>query len=146
MKNVVTGLLLLALVVSFWVQRAYKFEHTNLLPDAAMVVLAVLSLWLIVTGWRHRRIAEEQEEKALRLADLGRAVALLGGWVITLPTLGFVVSGIVFATAISVSMRTGRRSLRAIGLDLAVNTGVVLAVYLAFTQVLYVRLPQFGGM
>lgn len=146
MKNLITGALLLALVASFWVQRAYRFQHTNLLPDAVMVILAVLSLWLLVVGWRTRHVDEVHEEEALRWVDLGRAVALLTAWVVALPWLGFLVSGIVFTTAISISMRDDGRSLRQMALDLAINAAVVVAIYLAFTQVLYVRLPQFGGM
>lgn len=146
MKNLITGGLLLALVVSFWVQRDYRFQHTNLLPDAVMVILAALSLWLLVVGWRTRHTEEEHEEEALRWADLGRAVVLLAAWVVALPWLGFLVSGILFATIISVTMRDDGRSVRQMALDLAVNAAVVVAIYLAFTQVLYVRLPQLGGM
>ncbi len=146
MKNLLTGGLLLALVASFWVQRAYRFPHTHLLPDAVMVILAVLSLWLIIMGWRTRHVDEVHEEAALRWADLGRAVALLTAWVVALPWLGFLVAGIVFTTIISISMRDDGRSVRQMALDLAVNAAVVVGIYLAFTQVLYVRLPQFGGM
>lgn len=146
MKNLLTGGLLLVLVASFWVQRAYRFPHTNILPDAVMVILAVLSLWLLVVGWRTRHVDEVHEEQALPWADLGRAVALLAAWVVALPWLGFLVSGIVFSTVISLSMRTAGRTLRGALLDVAVNAGVVVAIYLAFTQVLYVRLPEFGGM
>ncbi|ANS78121.1 hypothetical protein SGUI_0725 [Serinicoccus hydrothermalis] len=146
MKNLITGVLLLALVASFWVQRAYRFPHTNLLPDAVMVVLAVLSVWLLVSGWRTRQDPEEHEEEALTWADLGRAVLLLAAWVVALPWLGFVLAGIVGGTVVSLSMRTGRPTVRQVLLDTAVNAAVVLLVYLAFTQVLYVRLPQLGGM
>lgn len=146
MKNLVTGGLLLLLVTSFWVQRAYRFPHTNLLPDAVMVVLVVLSLWLMVVGWRTRRTEEVHEEEALHRADLARAVAILTAWVLALPWLGFVLSGIVFATIISISMRDDGRSVRKVALDLAVNAAVVVAIYLAFTQVLYLRLPELGGM
>lgn len=149
MKNVLTGALLLVLVISFWVQRAYRFPHTNLLPDATMVILAVLSIWLLVHGWARRTAATEadpDEEEALGWADLGRAIAILAAWVAALPWLGFAASSIVFGAVMSVSMRTERLSARRVGLDLLVNAAVVLAVYLGFTQVLYVRLPQFGGM
>lgn len=146
MKNLITGALLLLLVTSFWVQRAYRFPHTHLLPDAVMVVLAVLSLWIMVVGWRTRHTDEVHEEEALHRADLARAVAILTAWVLALPWLGFLVSGIVFATIISISMRDDGRSVRKVALDLAVNAAVVVAIYLAFTQVLYVRLPELGGM
>lgn len=146
MKNLVTGGLLLLLVTSFWVQRAYRFPHTHLLPDAVMVVLVVLSLWLMVAGWRTRRTEEVHEEEALHRGDLARAVAILTAWVLALPWLGFVLSGIVFATIISISMRDDGRSVRKLVLDLGVNTAVVVVIYLAFTQVLYLRLPELGGM
>lgn len=146
MRNMLTGGLLLALVISFWVQRDYRFPHTNLLPDATMVVLGVLSLWLVVEGWRTRARHEEHEEEALRWVDLGRAVALLAAWIVALPWLGFVLSSIVFAALIAITMRTEPLTVRRVALDLLVNAGVVLAIYLAFTQVLYVRLPQLGGM
>lgn len=145
MKNLLTGVLLLLLVASFWVQRDYRFPHTNLLPDAVMVILAVLSLWLLVQGWRTRTQTEELEEEALTWADLGRAVALLTAWVVLLPWAGFLLAGILAGTLISVTMRTGRPAVRQLALDVAVNLAVVVAIHLVFTQVLYVRLPPLGG-
>lgn len=145
MKNLLTGVLLLLLVASFWVQRDYRFPHTHLLPDAVMVILALLSLWLVVQGWRTRAQREAHEEEALTWADLGRAVALLTAWVALLPWAGFLLASIIAGTLISVTMRTGRPTVRQLALDVAVNVAVVVGIHLVFTQVLYVRLPPLGG-
>lgn len=153
MKNIVTGCGLLILVGSFVVQRDYKFPHTNLLPDATLVILGVLSLVLVVMGVRQRSLATEgavlsaeEEEEALSYKDLGRAVLLMAAWVLSMQWLGFLVASIVFFTLISVTMREGRITIRQVLIDTAIATGFVLFLYFAFTQVLYVRLPQLGGM
>ncbi|WP_109473025.1 tripartite tricarboxylate transporter TctB family protein [Ornithinimicrobium cavernae] len=152
MKNIITALGLLVLVASFVVQRDYRFPHTNLLPDASLVVLGVLSVVLLVQGLRQRALAGAapddaavDDEEAVGLWDLGRAVLLMAAWVVALPRLGFLAAGIAFCTLISLTMRSERITPKAVLMDAAVATVIVLVLYLSFTQVLYVRLPELGG-
>jgi putative tricarboxylic transport membrane protein len=141
MGNIVGGAVVLLVCLVFWVQRDYTSEYGGLFPDALLVVLAVLSLFLIGRGvlWRHE--SGWESEGRLQPRDLARAVVLLVAWVASLPILGYLVGGIVFFTLVAVLMRTRRPRVKDIALDLVVGVGVVGAFYLAFTRFLYVNLP-----
>jgi hypothetical protein len=145
MRDLVTGVVLLALVATFWVQRDYRAAYGGVLPDTVMVLLAVMGLTLAVRGFLARRSVAEETEAGLPWRALLRAVGLLAAWVLSLPYLGYLVGGIVFFTLMALLMRTERLTWRGALLDLAVACAVVGAFYLLFTQVLYVRLPQLGG-
>ncbi len=145
MRDLVTGVAMLALLVTFWVQRDYRAAYGSVLPDTVMVLLAAMALVLAVRGFQRRRSGADETEAGLSWRGLLRAVGLLTAWALTLPYLGYLVGGIVFFTLIAVLMRTERLTWRGAVLDLAVATVVVGAFYLLFTQVLYVRLPQLGG-
>lgn len=144
MGNIIGGSAVLLVCLVFWVQRDYTTEHGGLFPDAVLVVLAVLSLLLIGRGvlWRHD--SGWQDEGRLAPRDLARAVVLLVAWVASLPILGYLVGGIVFFTLVAVLMRTQRPRVKDIALDLVVGAGVVGVFYLAFTQLLYVNLPELS--
>lgn len=144
MRNIISAVLLLTLVVSFAVQRNYRFPHTNLVPDTLLVVLAVLSVFLLITGIRQKVGVVEDEEEPLPWLDLLRATGLLLAWILSLPYLGFALGSIVFFIIITVTMRTSRPTLRQLLLDVAVGVVLVLAIQWLFTEVLYVRLPRGG--
>lgn len=144
MRNIISAVLLLTLVVSFAVQRNYRFLHTNLVPDTLLVVLAVLSVFLLITGIRQKVGVVEDEEEPLPWLDLLRATGLLLAWILSLPYLGFALGSIVFFIIITVTMRTSRPTLRQLFLDVAVGVVLVLAIQWLFTEVLYVRLPRGG--
>lgn len=141
MGNIVGGAVVLLVCLVFWVQRDYTSEYGGLFPDAVLVVLAVLSLFLIGRGVLWRRESGWEPEGRLQPRDLARAVVLLVAWVASLPILGYLVGGIVFFTLVAVLMRTRRPRVKDIALDLVVGVGVVGVFYLAFTRFLYVNLP-----
>lgn len=76
-----------------------------------------------------------------------RAVLLLVAWVALLPTLGYVVGSLVvlrvFFVLTALLMRDHRPSLKGLALDVGVSVGVVAVLYLVFTWVLVVQLPEF---
>ncbi len=145
MRNLWTGAAMLALVVTFWVQRDYRFPYGGVVPDTVMVLLAVMAVVLLVRGFLARRSGADDTEAGLSWRALLRAVGLLAAWALTLPYLGYLVGGIVFFTLMALLMRTERITWRGALLDLAVACAVVGVFYLLFTQVLYVRLPELGG-
>lgn len=145
MRDMVTGVAMLALLATFWIQRDYRFPYGGLLPDVVMAVLAVLAAVLLVRGLLARRSGSGDAEAGLPWRGLVRAIGLLAAWALTLPYLGYLVGGIVFFTLMAVLMRTDRLTWRGALLDLAVACAVVTAFHLLFTQVLYVRLPELGG-
>lgn len=144
MGNIIGGFVVLIFCFIFWIQRDYTSDYGGLFPDVVMVVLAVLSVILIARGvlWRHESGWDTTGRLGYR--DLGRALVLLIAWVISLPVLGYLIGGILFFTLVAVMMRTERPSLKNIALDLGVAIAVVGAFYLAFTQVLYVTLPELS--
>lgn len=144
MGNVIGGTAVLLLCLVFWLQRDYSSDYGGLFPDAVLTVLAVLSIVLIARGlvWRHE--AGWHHEGRLDFGDLARAVILLVAWVASLPLLGYLIGGIVFFTLIALLMRTERPRWKGVLLDVAVATGVVGVFHLAFTEILYVTLPEFS--
>ena len=145
MGNIIGGFAVLLLCLVFWMQRNYSSEYGGIFPDAVMTVLALLSLVLIARGilWRRRETGWHGEGR-LEFGDLARAVVLLVAWVASLPFLGYLVGGIVFFALIALLMRTERPTWKGALLDVAVAVGVVGVFYLAFTEVLYVKLPDLS--
>ncbi len=144
MGNIIGGGSVLFVCLIFWIQRNYSSDYGGIFPDAVLVVLAALSIMLIARGvlWRH----ETGWDTTGRLGykDLGRALILLTAWVASLPILGYFYGGIIFFTLVAVSMRTSRPTWKQFLLDLVVAVVVVGAFYLAFTQILYVTLPELS--
>ena len=145
MGNIIGGAVVLAVCLIFWVQRSYSSAYGGIFPDAVLIALAVLGVVLVARGvlWRNRETGWNTTGR-LGYKDLGRALVLLVAWVASLPILGYVYGGILFFALVAVSMRTSRPTWKNILLDLGVATGVVVFFYLAFTQVLYVSLPELS--
>lgn len=145
MANVVVGLLMVVVAGVFWVQRDYSSEYGGLLPDPVMMLLAACGLVLAALGLARRKVGSSEDAiSSLPLAGLARATLILLAWVASLPVLGYLVGGIVFFLIMALMMRTQRPGLKDVALDLAVSVGVVTVFYLAFTQVLVVRLPELS--
>lgn len=142
MGNIVGGLAMLGLCLVFWVQRDYSSDNGGLFPDAVMITLAVLSLFLVARGVFWRTETGWDAGERLGWGGLARAFLLLVAWVASMPLLGYVVGGIVFFTLMALLMRTERPTLKNVALDLTVAFVVVGGFYLAFTRVLFVNLPE----
>lgn len=142
MSNVISGLAFVVLAGIFWVQRSYTSEFGGLFPDPVIIVVAVLGLILAVLGLVQRKASEHKSD--VPLTGLIRAVLLLVAWVALLPTLGYVVGSLVFFVLTALLMRGHRPSLKGLALDVAVSVAVVGVLYLLFTTVLIVELPEFS--
>lgn len=145
MVNVVAGLTMVVVAGAFWVQRDYTSQYGGLFPDPVMIALAALGLILAALGLAGRRVGDsDQEARRLPLAGLARAVLVLLAWVASLPILGYLVGGVVFFLVMALLMRTERPRPKDVALDLVVAVVVVTAFYFAFTNVLFVRLPELS--
>lgn len=144
MGNIIGGAAVLFICLIFWIQRDYSSDYGGIFPDAVLIALAALSVMLIARGllWRHETGWDSTGRLGYR--DLGRALVLLTAWVASLPILGYFYGGIIFFTLVAVLMRTSRPTWKQILLDLGVAVVVVGAFYLAFTQILYVTLPELS--
>lgn len=142
MVNVISGLGFVVFAGVFWVQRNYTSEFGGLFADPVIIVMAVLGLVLALLGLVQRGPSEHKSD--VPLAGVIRAVLLLVAWVALLPTLGYVVDGLVFFVLAALLMRDHRPSLKGLALDVGVSVGVVAVLYLVFTWVLVVQLPEFA--
>ena len=142
MVNVISGLAFVVFAGVFWVQRNYTSEFGGLFADPVIIVMAVLGLVLALLGLVQRGPSEHKSD--VPLAGVIRAVLLLVAWVALLPTLGYVVDGLVFFVLAALLMRDHRPSLKGLALDVGVSVGVVAVLYLVFTWVLVVQLPEFA--
>jgi hypothetical protein len=140
--NVISGLAFVVFAGVFWVQRNYTSEFGGLFADPVIIVMAVLGLVLALLGLVQRGPSEHKSD--VPLAGVIRAVLLLVAWVALLPTLGYVVDGLVFFVLAALLMRDHRPSLKGLALDVGVSVGVVAVLYLVFTWVLVVQLPEFA--
>lgn len=141
--NVAVGALTVAVTAVFWSQRNYTTEYGGTFADPVILALGVLGLALLVMGLLRRAVGHGTEaEERMPVRGLLVAVAVLIGWVVALPYLGYLVGGIVFFVLMAVVMRKDRPTVRGVLLDTAVAVVVVGAFYLLFTEVLYVRLPE----
>ena len=145
MGNIIGGAVVLLVCLIFWVQRNYSSEYGGIFPDAVLVALSILAVVLVARGvlWRNRETGWHDTGR-LGYKDLGRALILLVAWVASLPILGYLYGGILFFTLVAVLMRTSRPNWKNILLDLGVAVVVVVLFYLAFTQVLFVSLPELS--
>lgn len=142
MVNVISGLGFMVFASVFWVQRDYTSKFGGLFADPVIIAMAVLGLVLALLGLVQRRPSEHKSD--VPLAGVIRAVLLLVAWVALLPTLGYVVDGLVFFVLAALLMRDHRPSLKGLALDVGVSVGVVAVLYLVFTWVLVVQLPEFA--
>lgn len=142
MVNVISGLAFVVFAGVFWVQRDYTSEFGGLFADPVIIVMAVLGLVLALRGLVQRGPSEHKSD--VPLAGVIRAVLLLVAWVALLPTLGYVVDGLVFFVLAALLMRDHRPSLKGLALDVGVSVGVVAVLYVVFTWVLVVQLPEFA--
>jgi putative tricarboxylic transport membrane protein len=145
MGNIIGGAVVLVVCLIFWVQRSYSSEYGGIFPDAVLVALSILGVMLVARGvlWRNRETGWHDTGR-LGYKDLGRALILLVAWVASLPILGYLYGGILFFTLVAVMMRTSRPTWKNVLLDFGVAVVVVVLFYLAFTQVLFVSLPEFS--
>ncbi|WP_028279232.1 tripartite tricarboxylate transporter TctB family protein [Arthrobacter sp. H5] len=144
MGNIIGGAAVLVICLIFWVQRDYSSEYGGIFPDSVLIALAALSVVLIARGLLRRQDTGWDTTGRLGYRDLGRALLLLTAWVVSLPILGYFYGGILFFTLVALLMRTSRPTWKQILLDLGVAVVVVGAFYLAFTQILYVTLPELS--
>jgi putative tricarboxylic transport membrane protein len=141
--NIAVGGVTLAIAASFWIQRRYTTEFGGTWADPIILVFGALGLALVVLGVLRKPVggADEGEEESIPVRGLVTAGVLLVAWVAALPYLGYVITSALFFLLTALSMRRKRPGILGILLDVVIAAVIVGAVYLIFTEVLYVRLP-----
>lgn len=142
--NIAVGVVTIGIAGAFWIQRNHTTEFGGAWADPVIIAFAALGLLLLVFGVLRRKVGGAdagEEETALPVRGLVTAGVLLVAWIAVLPFLGYVISGVIFFLLTALAMRRGRPGIRGLLLDVLIAVVVVGAVYLIFTEVLYVRLP-----
>lgn len=144
--NIAVGGVTLAIAASFWVQRNHSTQFGGTWADPIILVFGALGLALVVLGVLRKHVggADADEEESIPVRGLVTAGVLLVAWIAVLPFLGYVISSAVFFVLTALSMRRKKPGILGILLDVVIAAVIVGAVYLIFTEVLYVRLPGFG--
>ena len=135
----VTGLLA---ALFFGLQTIGLTYNGALFPRLTSVFLFVLSVILFLQSF-YRKDAEKSPAKAVnkdRVCIIGSLVGILA-WLSLLNVLGFVVSGVVFLTALTLFIDTHTITFNRAVFTLAIYSVVVMAVWAFFHMVLMVPLP-----
>ena len=137
----ITSLLLLALCVFFFI-KAEKFSPlSGLFPRVVLVILAALSLLLLILSFVRKKDGGTFDTMAFRHVPTLISLALMVAWGLLIPVAGFLVTSIVFFTAITLYLdrtATKRKKIQRVGITAAVTVGF----WLFFTKVLYVPFPE----
>lgn len=142
--NIAVGAVTVGIAAAFWIQRNHTTEFGGAWADPIIIIFGALGVLLLVLGVLRRHVGgvdADAEEDVLPVRGLVTAGVLLVAWIAALPFLGYVLSGVVFFLLTALAMRRRRPGIRGLLLDVLIAGVVVGAVYLVFTEVLYVRLP-----
>ncbi|WP_165874270.1 tripartite tricarboxylate transporter TctB family protein [Rubrobacter taiwanensis] len=137
--SLVAGIVTLVIALSFGLQRNFS-PLGGLFPDAVLTVLTLLGIVMIIRGIREP--ARERPFAGIAASGLLAAIAILAVWVFSLGVAGFVISGLVFFLITALFLRERPVRIRVVLVDAAISTLFVVGIYLIFTRVLLIPLPQ----
>lgn len=144
-QDTVSGVVTLALVLVFWLQRDYSNPLSSYFPDSVLVALAIFGAVLVARGLVWPGVSEGYPE-APNSRRLLVAAGLLLAWVLLLSPLGYLIGSILVFTGMSLFLREHPIGAKSVAIDVAVAVVVVGALYLFFTRVLFVSLPPIPFM
>jgi len=131
---------LLASVV-FWTQ-TYGLQYNGFVfPRAVIVLIILLSAGLFVQSM----VRKGDEQKAFLPANIPYvlvSIAIVALWIYFLNILGFIVSGVIFLSILTVIIDLGKPNLTAVLKVVAVHTALVVAFWVTFHLILLVPLPE----
>lgn len=131
---------LLASVV-FWTQ-TYGLQYNGFVfPRAVIVLIILLSLGLFV----QTAVRKGDEQKAFLPANISYvlvSIAIVALWIFFLNILGFIVSGVLFLSVLTIVIDPGKPNLIAILKVVAVHAALVIVFWITFHLFLLVPLPE----
>ncbi len=137
----IATLFILALCVFFFVHSRDFGPLSALFPRVVMVILGSLALLQFVLTFTRRKERESFEYMAFRHVPTLLSLALMIGWIVFIPVLGFLVSALVFFALITLYLDRKASLRRKLG-RVGIAWGTSVAFWLFFTHVLYVPFPR----
>ena len=146
----VVGLILLAISLALLVQ-SLSLPYLPLVPVGpgfypriVLVFLALASALLVVQDWRKQRVSRVGSEQAAprrNYAMVAALFAIVGGYVLLLPLLGFRIATVLFVAAAQAALDPPRGP-RQWAVLVLVALGTATATYVIFENYLLVLLPR----
>lgn len=131
---------MLVLVAVMWSQRNYMTPFGGIFPDRIMSILALLALLLFLRSFRALPTTEPSATRKNWL-DLTVVGLLLLGWVLSLSTLGFFVTGVLGFSGISIFLARGKLTMKVIAKSIGYALIMTYGLILIFAKLLLVPLP-----
>ncbi len=136
----ISTLLILGLCAFFFVKSADFTALGALFPRVVIIILASLALLQFILTFTRRKEKESFEYMAFRHVPTLLSLALMVGWAVLIPVLGFLVSALIFFPLITLYLdRTAPPRKKVKRAATAWLTSI--AFWLFFTKVLYVPFP-----
>lgn len=132
--------LMLGLVAVMWSQRDYMTPYGGIFPDRIMSILALLALVLFVRSFRGLPTKEPSATRR-NWFDLTVVGLLLLGWVFSLSSLGFFVTGVLGFSGISIFLARGKLNVKVIATSIGYALIMTYGLILIFAKLLLVPLP-----
>ena len=132
--------LMLVWVAVMWCQRNYMTPYGGIFPDRIMFVLALLALVLFVRSFRALPTKEPSATRR-NWFDLTVVGLLLLGWVFSLSSLGFFVTGVLGFSGISIFLARGKLNVKVIATSIGYALIMTYGLILIFAKLLLVPLP-----
>ncbi|MCH8217012.1 MAG: tripartite tricarboxylate transporter TctB family protein [Planctomycetes bacterium] len=133
--------LMLVLVAVMWSQRNYMTPFGGIFPDRIMSILALLALLLFVRSFRSSPTIDNERKDPRNWLDLTVVGLLLLGWVLSLSTLGFFVTGVLGFSGISIFLARGKLNMKVIARSIGYALIMTYGLILIFAKLLLVPLP-----
>ena len=145
-RDLLGSVLMLAFVVSLWVQRDYNTPFGGIFPDIIMTCLFVLvavTILLAFTPWSSSKEDEKKQKKAsFHWFDMAVVGFVMLAWTLFLRLFGFTATSLAGFVSISWFLNERRNSFRGFIESLAVGAFMVVLLILVFEYLLKVPLPK----
>lgn len=139
------SILMFLFVASLWWQRNYMTPFGGIFPDIVMEILTgIVVVTLVLSFTRYagmKDAAKGGEEKTTHWTGMIVVGGILLAWAVLLRYVGFILTGVVCFTAISLYLTVQRRDVREFSRCALVAVAVTLLLVFVFQYLLQVPLP-----
>lgn len=137
----ITSIVFILVGLAFWLQSGDLQYNCYIFPRFLVFLLIFWSAILFGQTFRKVRPPQDREIRDdLRYILVAIPIVLV--WIILLDILGFVVSGVIFLSILTILLDLERPKFTRVISVVAVYTAVVLAFWFAFHKLLLVPLPE----
>ena len=137
----IAAIIFILVSIVFWTQTSGLQYNGAIFPRAVIVFLILLSLGLLA----QTAVDKGEESKAFLPPNKGYvlfSIALVALWIYCLDILGFIVSGVLFLSILTVFIDLKKPSLPRVFQVVAVHTALVVTFWVTFHLFLLVPLPE----